>query len=139
LSGASTNPPGNDDYGGITIFDVSDPDAPEELARIVPPKADGFRTSRNFDVTANRLHASWYDGGVTVHDVTDPESPEIRAGYRTEDTSFWGVESARGFTLASDIGGGLVVLHDDRGKKQSPGFSGGERPDDPGMGAAGRE
>ena len=137
--GGFVEAPDNDDYGGITIFDVSDPDAPEELARIVPPKADGFRTSHNFDVTANRLHASWYDGGVTVHDVTDPESPEIRAGYRTEDTSFWGVESARGFTLASDIGGGLVVLHDDRGKKQSPGFFGGERPDDPGMGAAGRE
>jgi hypothetical protein len=125
--------PDNDDYGGIKIFDVSDTADPQELVRIDPPNADGFRTSHNFDVTANRLHASWYDGGVTVHDVTDPENPETLAGYRTDDTSFWGAKTTRSFTLAGDIGGGIAVLHNDRGKRDSPGFDGSGSPDAPGM------
>lgn len=125
--------PDNDDYGGITVFDVSSYDDPQKLARIDPPTVDAFRTSHNFDVTANRLHASWYDGGITVHDVTDPENPDTLASYRTDDTSFWGAESARGFTVASDIGGGLVFLHNDRGKRESPGFDGTGRPESPGM------
>lgn len=116
--------PGQDDYGGITIFDVSDHDDPRELVRIAPPDVDAFRTSHNFDVTANRLHASWYDGGVTVHDVTDPSTPETVASYHTDDTSFWGAVAARSFTVASDIGGGLVFLHEDRGERASPGFDG---------------
>jgi len=125
--------PDNDDYGGIRIFDVSDADDPQELVRIDPPNADVFRTSHNFDVTANRLHASWYDGGVTVHDVTDPGNPETIAGYRTDDTSFWGAKTARSLTLAGDIGGGVVVLHNDRGKRGSPGFDGSGSPDSPGV------
>ncbi|NHN41816.1 twin-arginine translocation signal domain-containing protein [Halorubellus sp. JP-L1] len=125
--------PDNDDYGGIKIFDVSDYDDPQELARIDPPDVDGFRTSHNFDVTANRLHASWYDGGVTVHDVTDPSNPETISGYHTDDTSFWGAEAARSFTVGADIGGGLVFLHKDRGRAGSPGFDGSGRPDSPGM------
>ncbi|WP_265108560.1 LVIVD repeat-containing protein [Halosolutus halophilus] len=125
--------PDNDDYGGITIFDVSDYDEPRELVRIDPPNVDAFRTSHNFDVTANRLHASWYDGGVTVHDVTDPANPETVASYHTDDTSFWGAEAARGFTVGSNIGGGLVFLHEDRGKRGSPGFDTTGRPDSPGI------
>ncbi|WP_458190418.1 LVIVD repeat-containing protein [Haladaptatus sp. NG-WS-4] len=125
--------PDNDDYGGITIFDVSDYDDPRKLVRIAPPTVDAFRTSHNFDVTSNRLHASWYNGGVTVHDVSDPTNPETIAGYHTDSTSFWGAEAARGFTVASDIGGGLVFLHEDRGRMDSPGFDGTGRPDSPGM------
>jgi hypothetical protein len=125
--------PDNDDYGGIKVWNVSDPDDPRKLVRIEPPNVDAFRTSHNFDVTANRLHASWYGGGVTVHDVTNPANPETLAGYHTDDTSFWGAEAARGFTVASDIGGGLVFLHEDRGRRDSPGFDGTGRPDSPGM------
>lgn len=125
--------PDNDDYGGVQIFDVSDPANPRKLARIEPPSVDAFRTSHNFDVTANRLHASWYDGGVTIHDVSDPSAPETVAGYHTDDTTFWGADAARGFTVASDIGGGLVFLHEDRGRMDSPGFDGTGRPDSPGM------
>lgn len=131
--GAFVENPDNDDYGGIKIFDVSDYDDPQQLARIDPPNVDAFRTSHNFDVTANRLHASWYNGGVTVHDVTDPANPETRMAYHTDDTSFWGAESARGFTVASDIGGGLIFLHEDRGRVQSPSFDGDTRPAGPGI------
>ena len=131
--GSFVENPDNDDYGGIRIFDVTDYDDPQELVRIDPPNVDAFRTSHNFDVTANRLHASWYNGGVTVHDVSDPANPETVAGYHTDDTSFWGADAARGFTVASDIGGGLVFLHEDRGRLDSPSFDGTGRPDSPGM------
>ncbi|WP_435348475.1 LVIVD repeat-containing protein [Haloarchaeobius sp. HRN-SO-5] len=131
--GSFVENPDGDDYGGIRVFDVSDHADPQQVARIDPPNVDAFRTSHNFDVTANRLHASWYDGGVTVHDVSDPSTPETVAGYHTGDTSFWVAESARGFTVASDIGGGLVFLHEDSGQVGSPGFEGTGRPDSPGV------
>ncbi|MFC4544537.1 LVIVD repeat-containing protein [Halosolutus amylolyticus] len=125
--------PENDTYGGVRIFDTRDWDDVEQVGFVSPPDADAFRTSHNFDVTANRLHTSWYDGGVQVHDVTDPSDPEKLASYRTDDTSFWAAVRERGFTLASDIGGGLVVLHDDRGRARSPGFDGDGPPEDPGI------
>ncbi|WP_416839551.1 LVIVD repeat-containing protein [Haloferax sp. DFSO52] len=125
--------PDNDDYGGIRVFDVSNPASPMELARIDPPNVDAFRTSHNFDVTANRLHASWYDGGVTVHDVSDPANPETLSGYHADGSSFWGAQAARGFTVASDIGGGLVFLHEDTGQQRPPAFEGTARPTTPGI------
>ena len=108
--------PDNDDYGGIRVFDTSDLDEPRQVTRIEPPEVDGFRTSHNFDVTNNRLHTSWYAGGVTIHDVADPAAPEEQGHYAAEGSSFWTAVRARGFTVASDIGGGLVFLHADRGE-----------------------
>ncbi|PSQ09486.1 hypothetical protein BRC93_12695 [Halobacteriales archaeon QS_5_70_15] len=111
--------------GPIDVWDLTDPDAPERVTTIEAPDLPKvFRTSHNFDVTANRLHTSWYDGGVRVYDVTDPSAPEELSAYRTDDTSFWTAVSARGFTVASDIGGGLLFLHDDRGAKSPPAFDG---------------
>lgn len=89
-----------------------------------PPDVSGFRTSHNFDLTANRLHSSWYAGGIRLFDVTDPSTPDERAVYRTDDTSFWTAVNARGFTVASDTAGGLLFLHDDRGRIRPPGFDG---------------
>ena len=128
--------PDNDDYGGIRVFDTSDPDDPRQVTRIEPPEIDGFRTSHNFDGTNGRLHASWYAGGVTIYDVTDPAAPAERGHYAQAGSSFWTAVRARGLTIGSDIGGGLVFLHADRGKGGPPAFEGGETPDDPGMGAA---
>jgi len=59
-----------------------------------------------------------------VFDFTDPEDPDELASYRTDDTSFWTAVQARSYTVASDIGGGVLFLHNDRGEKQPPGFSG---------------
>lgn len=123
--------PENDTYGGVRIFDTSDWDNVERVGFIEPPDADVFRTSHNFDVTANRIHTSWYAGGVRVHDITDPSDPERLAYYRPDDTSFWTAVTARSFTIGSDIGGGLVFLHNDRGRKQPPGFSGSGAPSGP--------
>lgn len=125
--------PDNDDYGGIRVFDVSDYEMPEQVARIEPPEIDVFRTSHNFDVTNNRLHASWYNGGVTVHDITDPSEPTELGHYAAEGSSFWTAVRSRGFTVAGDIGGGVVFLHADRGRGEPPAFDGSERPNEPGM------
>jgi hypothetical protein len=128
--------PDNDDYGGIRVFDVTDTSEPRRLTRIEPPEIDGFRTSHNFDVRGDRLHAAWYAGGITIQDVTEPSAPAEVGHYAAEGSSFWTAVRARGFTVASDIGGGLVFLRTDQGEKQPPAFEGGETPDDPGMGAA---
>ena len=129
--GSFVEDPDNDDYGGIRVFDVSDYDAPEQVARIDPPETDVFRTSHNFDVTNNRLHASWYNGGVTLHDITDPANPDELGHYAAEGSSFWTAVRSRGFTVAGDIGGGVVFLHADRGEAKPPAFDGEERPHEP--------
>lgn len=117
--------------GGIDVWDVSDLDAPTQVGRIDPPDIEGFRTSHNFDVTANRLHASWYEGGVRVYDITDPSDPEELAAYDPDGYSFWTAVTERGFTIGSAYGGGsgdnsgLVFLSNDRGRKQPPAFGDG--------------
>ncbi|WP_433632997.1 LVIVD repeat-containing protein [Halomicrococcus sp. NG-SE-24] len=125
--------PDNDDYGGIKVFDVSDYENPRQVTRISPPNLDVFRTSHNFDVTENRLHASWYNGGVQIIDVTDPANPAELGHYATDDTSFWTAVRERGFTIGSDIGGGLVFLHADSGEQRGPSFTGTGRPENPGL------
>ena len=122
--------------GGIDVWDVSDLGSPTQVGRIDPPDVNGFRTSHNFDVTANRLHASWYNGGVRVYDITDPSDPSELAYYDPDGYSFWTAVSGRGFTIGGVYGalseaGGITILHDDRGKKRPPGFDGADPPSDP--------
>jgi hypothetical protein len=105
--------------GGIKVFDVTDFDAPEQVARIDPPDIDeGIfgKTSHNFDVTRNRLYTSWYDGGATVFDITDPSNPEQTYRYDPPGSSFWTAVRQRGFVIVSDIGSGIKVLKADHGR-----------------------
>lgn len=145
--GAETFPgadSGVDDYGGITVWDTADLENPSEETRIDPPVIDEddsrkLFTSHNFDVTANRLHTSWYHGGVHVYDITDPASPEHLAGYDPDGYAFWTAVSGRSFMIGGVYGalssneGGITVLHNDRGTKQPPGFEGGSPPGKPGV------
>ncbi|MFC7080255.1 LVIVD repeat-containing protein [Halorussus caseinilyticus] len=122
--------------GGIDVWDVSDFSAPTQVGRIDPPNVSGFRTSHNFDVTENRLHASWYEGGVRVYDVTDPSTPTEVASYDPDGVSFWTAVAERGFTLGGVYGamseqGGMTVLHTDEGVKEPPAFSGADSPSGP--------
>lgn len=82
--------------GGITLFDVSDPTAAEELAFIDPPPTPDatfggtWTSSHNFEFRGDRLYTSWYEGGVRVYDVSDPADPTLLARWRDSDaTSFW--------------------------------------------------
>jgi hypothetical protein len=115
------------DSGDIRVWDVSDLDTPRKVATIEALDLnDGTfaDTSHNFDVTANRIHTSWYRGGVRVYDITDPTDPSMLATYDPEGGFYWTAVADRGFTIGSDIGGGLVFLHNDRGKQRPPGFAG---------------
>ncbi|MCL7416898.1 MAG: beta-propeller domain-containing protein [Halalkalicoccus sp.] len=113
--------------GGITVFDVTDFDDPRRVATIeAEDRNPGIfpDTSHNFDVTANRLYTSWYDAGTRVYDVTDSANPKQTYEYDPDGSSFWTAVRARGFTVVSDIGGGIVFLHEDRGRTGAPGFDG---------------
>jgi hypothetical protein len=82
--------------GGITLYDISDPTAAEELAFIAPPPTDDptfggtWTTSHNFSFRGDRLYTSWYEGGVRVYDVSDPSAPALLARWRDSDAaSMW--------------------------------------------------
>jgi hypothetical protein len=112
--------------GGIDIWDISRLDATERIGRIEPPDVDAFRTSHNFDVTADRLYASWYEGGVRVYDTTDPRKPTEIARFDPEGYSFWTAIGRRGFIIGGLHGdasndGGITVLRADRRAKRPPG------------------
>jgi hypothetical protein len=93
--------PSDDDGGpgGVTLYDVRDPTAPEELAFIEPPPTDDptlggtWTTSHNFSFRGDRLYTSWYEGGVRVYDVSDPADPALLARWRDSDAaSMWTAE-----------------------------------------------
>jgi hypothetical protein len=111
--------------GDIHVWDVSDFDNPRKVATIEALDLnDGIfaDTSHNFDVTQNRIHTSWYRGGVRVYDITKPSDPTLLATYDPDGESYWAAVADRGFTIASDIDGGVVFLHNDRGRKRPPRF-----------------
>ncbi|MGZ0747892.1 LVIVD repeat-containing protein [Haloparvum sp. AD34] len=125
--------------GGIELYDVSDPAAPELLARIAPtespaPTISGvWTTSHNFEFHGDRLYTSWYEAGVKLYDVSDPTAPTELAAWRDPATrSFWtaqvGVPGE--FFVASSTSAraepGLFVFPDRAG----------EQPDRPPMAAA---
>jgi hypothetical protein len=131
--------PDREQYRGIRVFETSDLEDVEQLGYISPPDEDvGLRTAHNSDVTNNRLHASWYNAGVRVDDITDPSEPQELAAYMPECYAFWAAEPGRGFTVggiygsrSADHEGGVAVLHDDCGRRTSPGFEGSDAPAEP--------
>ncbi|SNZ12429.1 LVIVD repeat-containing protein [Natronoarchaeum philippinense] len=88
--------------GGISLYDISDPSAPEQLAHIDAPAAENntrqgqFTTSHNFELSEGRLYSSWYFGGTMIHDVRDPSRPIRIAWWQNPDeASFWTARLAR--------------------------------------------
>lgn len=113
--------------GGIKVFDVTDFDDPEQVARIAAKDRNDSvfaDTSHNFDVTNNRLYTSWYQGGARVYDITDPSNPVETYEYDPEGANFWTTIRERGFILAGDIDSGIVFLHENRGEKRPPSIEG---------------
>jgi hypothetical protein len=105
--------------GGITLYDISTPAEPTELATIGPVRArdetirSGYwTTSHNFDLVGDRLYTSWYQAGVKVHDVSDPSNPELLAWWRQPDeAAFWTARRAADdtFVASSHLVSGLPV------------------------------
>ncbi|WP_276270586.1 LVIVD repeat-containing protein [Haloarcula litorea] len=95
--------------GGIELFDVSDPTAPESLATIDPPSTSDptpggvLTTAHNFELVDGRCYSAWYNGGVRVHDVRDPADPrEVYAWRDSATASFWTAQrGARCFLAAN--------------------------------------
>lgn len=87
--------------GGIELYDISEPTAPQQVAAIEPPESpdpsrSGIWTSaHNFALSTDRLYSSWYQGGITIHDITDPADPTRIAAWRNPDElSFWAARQA---------------------------------------------
>ncbi|WP_336035248.1 LVIVD repeat-containing protein [Halobacterium yunchengense] len=124
----------DDKQGGIDLWDVSDPQNPEELAFVAPPPTpNGTRqgtwtTSHNFEFHGDRLYSSWYQGGVKIHDVSDPADPEELAWWRQpEQTSFWTAQYATedAFLASSMTGGedypsGVYAFPNEAGEQPDP-------------------
>jgi len=120
---------------GVTLYDVSDPTEPEELATIDPPESfdqtigGWFTTAHNFDIVDDRLYTSWYFGGVKLHDVSDPTEPEELAWWRDPDeTSFWTAQVADGSFVASSVDGSAVGGNEDRQRTREALFTFPDRP-----------
>ena len=90
-----TTPPNGP--GGIDLYDVTDPTAPDPLASIEPPESDDasrrggeWTTAHNFELHDGRLYSAWYQGGIKIHNVGDPTAPEELAHWRaTDDAALW--------------------------------------------------
>ncbi|MFB6173354.1 MAG: LVIVD repeat-containing protein [Halobacteriales archaeon] len=118
--------------GGIHLWDVSDPGAPERRAGIAPPPTrDATRrgvwtTAHNFDLAGGRLYSAWYQGGVRIHDLADPATPVELAWWREPSrTRFWTAVRGAAGVVASTMGtaeapAGLYVLPDRRGRQPDP-------------------
>lgn len=121
--------------GGIDLWDISDPTAPERLSTIEPPPSnrptyDGvWTTAHNFEFRGERLYTSWYQGGVKRHDISDPAKPQELTWWRAPtEASFWTARLATpGETfVASDMGvprnegAALYVFPDHAGDQQNP-------------------
>ena len=65
-----------------------------------------WRTAHNFEMSGERLFASWYQGGVATYNISNPESPTRIAGWQApEKTSFWTARRAtEEFYIASSMG-----------------------------------
>jgi hypothetical protein len=87
--------------GGIELYDISEPTAPQQLSTIRAPESpdptlSGIWTSaHNFDLSTERLYSSWYRGGMMIHDITTPTDPTRIAAWRDpEEVSFWTAQQA---------------------------------------------
>lgn len=99
--------------GGIDLYDISDPTAPQQLSTIPAPESpdptiDGvWTTAHNFELSTDRLYSSWYRGGMMIHDSTTPTDPTRIAAWRDpEQVSFWTTQQAIGgeTLVASSMG-----------------------------------
>jgi PGF-CTERM protein len=116
--------------GGIDLYDVSEPTAPEKLSSIDPPESPDptisgiWTTAHNFEFRDGVLYSSWYQGGVKRHDVSDPTNPRERTWWADAgQTRFWTARvAAPGETfVASSLGttqgrAGLFVFPDEAGQ-----------------------
>jgi len=111
-------------WGGLRLWDVSDPRQPRFVARFATPEAQdpaaagrGLWSVHNPVIRGTTLYASWYSAGVRVLDISRPAAPSEIAAWTGEGrpagapaVDVWGVAVTGGLVFASDRGFGLYVL-----------------------------
>jgi hypothetical protein len=122
------------DFGGVRLWDVSDPARPRDLSTFRTPRslvdrANGPSESGRFSahnpvVVGDLLFVAWFSDGIRVVDIRDPaaprevavwipdggESPRAVRSYLGGGPQVWGVAVAGDLVVASDINSGLYVL-----------------------------
>ncbi|WP_049927082.1 LVIVD repeat-containing protein [Halopiger goleimassiliensis] len=134
----ATGGDGPDRPGGIDLYDVSDPSAPEHRATIEAPRAAVeayggglWTTAHNFELRDGTLYSAWYQGGVAIHDVSDPSDPLERARWRDPNVAgFWTarvlepgetfVASSTEFIPGAPTEGGLYTFPIEDGEQADP-------------------
>ena len=124
--GEILNPPPDDTWGFLRIWNVKNPAAPVEIGRFstansLSTRSDGFYSIHNPVVRGNTAYLSWYTDGVRVVDISRPRAPREIASFvppGVEDPFgffppvpiVWGVVVERDLILLSDMNAGLYVL-----------------------------
>jgi hypothetical protein len=122
------------DFGGLHIWDLSDPARPRAVGAYTTPRSRvdpavgpaerGVFSAHNPVVQGDLLFVSWYSDGVRVLDIRDPAAPRevaswvppAESGRGAVRTSLgagplvWGVAVDGDLVVASDVNSGLWVL-----------------------------
>ncbi len=88
----------------LMIADVSDPNKPTELGRILMPRS---RLVRDLAVNGNLVYVAAGEGGLRIIDVSDPANP-TEIGFLV--TSGWGADVAVNGNYAYVAGEGLRII-----------------------------
>lgn len=111
-------------WGGLRLWDVSDPRRPRLLARFATRQAQdpsaagrGLWSVHNPVIRGTTLYASSYSDGVFVLDISRPAAPSEVAAWTGQGrpagapaVDIWGVAVTGSLVFASDRGFGLYVL-----------------------------
>ncbi len=108
-------------YGGLHLYDITDPAAPAYVGVILPPR--GARAESGYDVTtwctshqlnfmpnSRRLVNAWFTGGVSVWDLTVPSAPREEAHYVGSGAVVWTAHWFNDRIWVNDLVRGLEVL-----------------------------
>jgi hypothetical protein len=115
-------------WGGVRIWDISNPQQPVQISSIyttnaVSGRTDGIYSAHNITLRGNLLFVAWYSDGVRVFDISNPKNPrEVgsfvppahhrpeHAGSPAEGPLVWGVQVQNNHVYLSDMNQGLYIL-----------------------------
>jgi hypothetical protein len=115
-----------DGWGGLRIFDISDPQHPVRLSTFrtanaadesLSQSSTRWLTAHNPEIRDQLVFASWYRDGVRAIDIGDPSAPR-EVGFWTgkgapsdaPPVDIWGIALHQDLVLASDRNFGLYIL-----------------------------
>jgi hypothetical protein len=116
-------------WGGVRIWDISNPQQPVQISSIYTPNAasgntEGIFSAHNIAVRGNLLFVAWYMDGVRVFDISRPSNPrEVghfippahhvhpeHLGGVPAGSLIWGVQVQSNHVYISDMNQGLYIL-----------------------------